>query len=322
MKHVGIDIAKATFTAAFHGNENAKWSDGEFTNDEKGFKKLLLWAGEDAEFTMEATGLYHVNCAMYLHERKHKVHVCNPLQVKRFGQMQIRRTKTDKADARMIVEFAEMNAGMLVAWKPAPENLAKARSMLSVMRLLQKHCTAKTNALEALRLTLFGRKAAVPLAKALQSDRKQIKSLEKQLVKLVCETHQEAYELAQTIPGVGPKTAAGVILCAGELKQFDNSRQLSAYFGMSPRQFQSGTSVNGKGHICKMGNPYVRYLLYLCAVSSLRCNKACKAYYDALVARGKPKKVALIAVANKILRTMFAVMKNGVEWKLEAALAH
>jgi transposase len=314
--HVGIDISKSTFNAAFKSCKGSKeyWVDREFSNDEKGFHALVTWAGAGASFTMEATGLYHVNAAMYLHGKGLTVHVSNPLQIKRFSQMQLRRDKTDKADARVIAEFSEVNKSILSKWNPPTENLAKARSLLSALRLLRIQNTAKSRSIQTLRLTTAGRDAAIQLEAVQKAEREVILAMEKELVALVCISHAEEYNLAQTVGAIGPKTAAAVILATDGLKNFDNSRQVSAYFGMSPRQYKSGTSINGKGHICKMGNPYIRSLLYVCAVSSLRHNKPCKDFYDSLIAKGKPKKVALVAVSNKLLRILFAVMKKRTPW--------
>lgn len=317
--HVGIDISRATFNAAFRIRKDGKdcWTDCVFSNDAKGYHALVAWAGPAARFTMEATGRYHVNTAMYLHGRGRTVHVSNPLKIKRFSQMQFRRAKTDKADARIIAEYSETNESRLTHWNPPTENLAQAKSLLSVLRLLRVQNLGKLRSIEALKLTPAGQDAATQLKALQQAERDVILALEKELVALVRTSHAEEFDLAQTIPAIGPKTAAAVILATNGLKNFENSRQLSAYFGMSPRQFQSGTSVNGKGHICKMGNPYIRSLLYICAVSSIKHNKPCKAFYDSLLANSKAKKVALGAVSNKLLRILFAVMKTKQPWNPE-----
>jgi len=320
-RQVGIDVSKLTLNTAFR-DASGCWQDGKFSNDEDGFQRLSAWAGSDSIFTMEATGRYHVNLASFLYRDKHRVNVSNPLQVKRFCQMQFRRTKTDRADARMIAEFAVFNGSVLTAWQPSDAGLAEAQSLQTAVRLLIVHCTAMNNCIQALRLTDAGRKAALALAKILRSERKLIKVMEAEIAKLVSVSYKEEYQCAMSIPSVGTKTAAAVILATGGLALFDSSKQLSAYFGMSPRQFQSGTSINGKGHICKMGNPHVRALLYMCSVSSLRHNKVCKDFYDSLVAKGKPKKVAMMAVANKLLRIIFAVMKSKTPWNPEVAAAH
>lgn len=321
VRQVGIDVSKLTLNTAFRDSDG-HWQDGKFSNDEDGFRALATWAGKDCALTMEATGRYHLNLALFLHGKGHRVNVSNPLQVKRFCQMQFRRTKTDRADARMIAEFAAFNINEIKPWQPSDAGLAEAKALQTAVHLLIVQCTAKENCIQALRLTDAGRKAALALAKALRMERKLVKVMEADIARLVSLTHKEEYECAQSIPGIGPKTAAAVILATDGLAYFDSSRQLSAYFGMNPRQFQSGTSVHGKGHICKMGNPRVRALLYICSVSSLRHNKVCKDFYDSLIARGKPKKVAIMAVANKLLRIIFAVMKAKTVWNPEVAAAH
>ena len=88
---------------------------------------------------------------------------------------------------------------------------------------------------------------------------------------------------------------------------FDNAKQLTRYLGLSPTYQQSGTSVNLKGHINRNGDSYLRSQLYVAAFSSLRCNTECKACFDRLRANGKSGKVAVVAVANKLVRQAFAV---------------
>jgi len=270
---------------------------------------------------MEATGLYHVNLAVFLFEKGNEVHVCNPLQIKRFCQMELRRSKTDRADARMITEFSNVNAAMLELWRPMEDCFAQARAIMTEVALLMKHAQAKSNSIQSLRSTPAGRGAALLVANHLRAERLLIVTLLKQAVALVQVSYPAEMHNATSIPGIGDKTAAVVLIATGALSHFDNSRQLSAYLGMCPRQFQSGTSVHGKGHICKMGNPHVRALLHMCALSSLKWNPPCRAFYDSLVGRSVHPMVALGAVANKLLRTMFAVVKAKTAWNIEVAMA-
>ena len=84
--------------------------------------------------------------------------------------------------------------------------------------------------------------------------------------------------------------------------------------GISPRIFESGSSIRGKTKVCKMGMSRIRALLYVCAWSAKRCNKACKDLYDRLLKKGKAKKQALIAVANKLLKQAFAIAINNEKY--------
>ena len=116
----------------------------------------------------------------------------------------------------------------------------------------------------------------------------------------------------QTIPGLGKKTAVMLLVATNYFKNFETASQLCCYAGLTPVIRQSGTSVKGKPRISKIGNPKLRNLLFMCAFNACKCNKACKELYERIVAKGKSKKLALIAVCNKLLKQAFAIAKSGL----------
>ncbi len=89
-----------------------------------------------------------------------------------------------------------------------------------------------------------------------------------------------------------------------------NYRQLISYAGLSPREFSSGTSIRGRSKICRQGGKTLRNILYMCSLSAIKSNVVCKQLYERLVAKGKNKKPALIAVCNKLLKQVFAVVNS------------
>ena len=117
-----------------------------------------------------------------------------------------------------------------------------------------------------------------------------------------------------SIPGIGKKTAMMLTVLSGGFTRFDDYRKLSSYIGICPRIFESGTSVKGKARICKMGMSRIRATLYVCSWSARRSNKACSELYERLLAKGKAKKLALIAVANKLLKQAFAIAKQQTKY--------
>ena len=145
------------------------------------------------------------------------------------------------------------------------------------------------------------------LHKSLKLIRQQQHSVEKKTDELIRKYHGEMITCLTTIPGLGNKTAAMLIVITDGFKKFSSHKQLSAYVGISPRIFESGSSIRGKAKVCKMGMSRIRALLYVCAWSAKRCNKACKELYDRLLQKGRAKKQALIAVANKLLKQAFAI---------------
>ena len=129
--------------------------------------------------------------------------------------------------------------------------------------------------------------------------------------RLIKEYNQQMYSNIRSIPGVGKKTALLLIASTNGFKSFENQRQLSAFFGLAPTERTSGTSIRGRSRINKAGNPKIRNYLFLCSFTASQCNPQCRALYDRLVAKGKSKKLALIAVANKLLKQALAIAKSG-----------
>ena len=143
----------------------------------------------------------------------------------------------------------------------------------------------------------------------------EIKAVEKELAGFVREHEKDTFECLTSIPGIGPKRAILLIVRTESMKGFDTAKQLSSYLGLCPRIIDSGTSVKGKTGICRMGMSMIRKLLYLCALSAKKYNRVCRKLYERLLTQGKTKKPALIAVANKLLKQAFSMVKNHTKYE-------
>ena len=137
-----------------------------------------------------------------------------------------------------------------------------------------------------------------------------IQELEDELERTVNSHFAQENASLRSIPGIGPKTATVLISITGGFKNFDTYKHLISYVGLAPRIYESGKSIRGKARICKMGMSRIRQLLYMCAWSAKSNNLACKNLFERLIAKGKPIKLALIAVANKLLRQAFTLVKK------------
>ena len=104
-----------------------------------------------------------------------------------------------------------------------------------------------------------------------------------------------------------------VILTDG-FERFTSASELCSYAGITPVIRKSGSSINGKPRISKIGNAKLRNLLFMCSFNACKYNKACKAIFDRIVAKGKSKKLALLAVCNKLLKQAFAVAKSRIPY--------
>jgi transposase len=224
--------------------------------------------------------------------------------------MKLSKVKTDKSDAKAICEYAVTNE------VPLYTALTDVQSeCLQLFRLLDnyiKHRTAVKNKLHG--EEVLGVPSSFVYRSLLRSKKsldKEIKAIEDKIVSLVKEDQQQQLTLLKSIPGIGEKTALFLIVLTDGFSKFENASQLCSYAGITPTIRESGSSVRGRAHISKVGNRKLRNLLFLCSFNACKHNKACKEVYERIVSKGKSKKLALIAVANKLLKQCFAISQSG-----------
>jgi len=311
---VGIDISKATLAVCYQVNQQVKHL--EVSNDKAGFQQLLEACGAQCLFVLEATGAYYLALAYHLHEQGGQVAVLNPLVIRRFIQMHLSKGKSDRKDAQWLLRYGQQQT--VKVWQPDEQVLVECRQLEQVNEQLLKQKTMVSNSLEALQQQpVISQLAHQHLQHTLQLLTQQVQAVEAELLGLLEQRFQAEMTLLCSIPGIGRKTAGMLLLFAGGFRQFDNYRQLIALAGLSPREHTSGTSVRGKVRITKMGGGLIRGKLFMCSFTAKKCNAACKALYDRLVAKGKNGKVALIAVCNKLLKQAFAIVKSGQPYQAD-----
>jgi transposase len=304
----GIDISKNTFDVM---DSNGKHS--QFENKVKGFSKFLKLLSSDSHCVMEATGYYHYQLAHYLVEKKILVSVENPLSIKRFIQMKLSRIKTDKSDAKMICLYGQERD--LQPWMGYTENQMVCFQMIRLLETYTKQSTAYKNKLQAEQTLGNPSKLVVKsLERSLKNLKKESELIEVSLLEKVKLDHQEMLTKIESIPGIGRKTAVMLLVLTDGFSRFESASQLCSFCGLTPVIRQSGTSINGRSRISKIGNAKLRNLLFMCSFTACNCNKGCHAIYERIVNQGKSKKLALIAVCNKLLKQAFAIAKSGVEY--------
>jgi len=306
-KVIGIDISKQTFDVCIR--KERKLIHLIFENNLKGFKKFLKKVDLDTDFVvMEASGPYYVCLASFLFKSNVVVSVVNPLIIKRFSQMKFYRAKTDKKDANIIMEYGETEFSNLRVWQPESKEVHQLKQLNSSIELLRKQISQSTNQLGAFNSSgLLDSTVKKCLEKGIKQLIKNVELLELAMLK-ICEDHYaESLSLLTSIPSIGNKTAIQLIAITDDFRKFEHYKQLIAYVGFSPRTYQSGTSVRGKGHICKMGSSQIRKLLYMCTWTAKKCNKGCVTMYERLKEKGKPERVIKVALANKLLKQAFAI---------------
>ena len=310
-KFVGIDISKSFFDVCFT-DAKGQLVHQRLNQNPKEYRRLASAIGQDTLCVMEATSTYHLPLALWLYNHGIRVVVENPLKIKRFSQMHLQRHKTDKADAKIIYEYGTtIVAQKITLWQPQPVEIQELQQCDSLSQQLNKELTAITNTHEALSQL---NAVDIEVKRIVNSTIKQLKNalnqLDRHMQKLIKKHYNKSYDLLLSIPGVGPKTSVMLICQTNNFTKFDNVKKFLSYIGMSPRTYESGTSVKGKGHISKVGNGRLRSLLYMCSWTAKTCNPQCVSVYEKMHKTGKPEKVIKVAIAHKLLRQVFGVIKH------------
>ena len=124
--------------------------------------------------------------------------------------------------------------------------------------------------------------------------------------------HPELVKQVSSVKGIGSRATATLIVYTQGFAHTETYQQLISYAGLSPKEYFSGKSIKGRVRISKIGGRQLRHILYMAALNAKKTNAACKALYDRMVAKGKNKKLAIIAVCNKLLKQVFGVVKSEI----------
>jgi len=230
--------------------------------------------------------------------------------VKKQNQTDLRRVKNDKKDSRLIRFCLTRGAGYEFNNDPEAiilKSLVRQRDSLVSARLKvdrqQNDIRHKEKCLKQSINPVYQELAHVLRGK--------IAEIEKDL-KLYRPSEQR---LLQSIPGVGPITAASFISEVGDINRFKKPKQLAAYAGLDPRVFESGASIKGKGYITKRGSKILRTRLYNAASVAVLHDNMFKDFFQKKRSEGKPYKVALVATMRKMIHVIHAVWTRGTPFK-------
>ena len=315
---VGVDVSKVKLDVAILHN-HSKHKTKVFSNNQKGFIQLLSWLSSfDSElhFCLEATGVYSEELAEFLDDEGHLVSVVNPASIKHFGGTRLSRTKTDKADAKLILDYCQtikpeawirpsQNKKALAKWVKAGSNLVDIKRQLSNFREGSREKEVNEFLSEIEEFLAKKEEEIAQVTSEIIADEPELK---------------QKHDLVISIPGIGKKTAILLIALLPEIDRFTASKQLEAFLGLNPFQKSSGSSVNRKTQISKKGNSYLRRSLYMPALSSMQSNPALIAQRARLMEKNKAGKVCVIACMRRIIRWVYAVLKSRKPFNLELAM--
>lgn len=306
----GIDVGKQWLDAAVHGLDGST----RVANSAAGVSELASWLSSHGvrRVGLEASGGYERQVRSGLEAAGFEVVVHQPLEVRLFARIKRMRAKNDRIDAALIAAATAQVDAVKAAADP---RLAELAERLTAYEQISDQLAELKGFMEHVRL------------KDLASElRRQIASLVKLKLKLAREvlTRLKAYQdllaryrLLLSLPGVGPIVAASLVVRMPELGQMRRG-QAAALAGVAPFDRDSG-QFKGLRFISG-GRRRPRRLLYLAALSAKRCDPTFKAAADRLLARGKAKKVVLVAVMRRLIEAANLVLTRGQPWT-KAALA-
>ena len=336
----GIDCGSQELVVSFglllsNGNFNCKGTK-VFANTLKGFKQLMQWIAEVSSkdiavlYVMEATGVYHEKLAYHLIAGGCHVSIVLPNKVNAFAKTCTSKKQDDQQASRVLAEFGCVK--QLDEWQPPHPLFAYLKQLTREKRQLQQELTLIKNQLHAEQTKALTASASIKRMKArCRLIEKQITEVEAEITELVNqdEAVKERIDKVCTIPGVGLQTVATVIAETNGFNLIRNSRQLVSYAGMDVVQKQSGTSVRGRAHISKKGNPHLRHCLHFPSFSAVRYNMPMQNLYNRIVEKQAIKMKAYVAVQRKMLMLIYTLWKKNeaydpsikfLEQPVEAAL--
>jgi transposase len=314
---VGIDVSKGTLDVFLLEGDTHRST--TISNSPAGLAKLQKWllphTLDGMTVCLESTNVYSAAATTFFYEHQATVYLANPSQVAAFMRTELRRVKTDKADAESIAHFADALAHRLRPWQPIPEHYQELRDLVRQLHALTrshariKNRQEKTKYLTSAATEFIRRSLTAELTfyhNEIKAMRTAIKGCLKRYPDL-----SNRYALLRSVPGVGPISAVTLMTEVPDARQFGSAKQLAAFAGLTPRIRQSGQHQPVSQPISKIGSARLRRVLYMAALTAKKHNPIMTDFAQRLQQqRGKKPKVVIIAIARKLLHLVFAMEKH------------
>ena len=302
---IGIDVSKDKLDV--YDLSAATYA--SYSNDTEGIEALAqtLLNRPHPAIVCEATGGYEAAIALRLHQLGLPVSVVNPRPVRDLAGALSKLAKTDPIDAYVIARYGEVTQPAATVF--ASEVESELKQWVTRRQQLVEILSAEKNR----RTLLVNGPARDEVAEHIEWLEEKIKQLDEKIEHISDSTPEwkERKAILRSPKGIGPLISASFLVLLPELGQL-NRRQIASLVGLAPFNRDSGR-FRGQRHIWG-GRGAVRSLLYMATLSALKCNPPIRAFYQHLLAKGKVKKVAIIACMRKFLICLNAMVKRNEPW--------
>lgn len=317
--YAGIDVSCRTLDVSARDKAARQIHKATFENSAAGHRKLVRWLtkrGRRVRVVLEPTGIYSLDLSLALHAAKDiELMVVNPQAARNFAEAQMQRSSTDATMALVLQEFcARME---FVPWvAPAVEK----RELREIARRIAALTNEKTRELNRLHASdaceVSSATVRVDLGRHIDYLAQSIAELEEGALKLIAKAPELKLAHAHLVSTYGIADTSAIQLL-GELlvlPQDMTARQWVAHCGLDVRAVTSGTSVRKTPRISKRGNVHIRRALYMPALVASRGEPHVRTFYEQLLARGKTKLQAIVAVMRKLLHAIYGMLKTDTDF--------
>lgn len=313
---VGIDVAAKTLEVHLRkpsGDDKAF----ELLNDPKDHRELIKQLTRRrgrARVALEASGVYHLDLALALHQADRiEVMVVNPRAARDFAKAAMQRSKTDRLDAAVLLEFVRRMP--FQAWIPPSSEKLELRTMARRIASVTKIRAQEKNRLHANEY-LGSPVVCHDIELNIRHLGRRIRALEAKALDLVWKSPKLRKQLAHltSIRGIGKSSAIRILGEICVLSRDMTPRQWVAHAGLDPRACQSGESLNAPARISRMGNRNLRGALFMPALVAIRHEPNVQAFYEKLIGRQKAPMQAVVAVMRKLLHAVHGMLRTGTDF--------
>ena len=323
---VGLDIASKKIDiciSVIDNNQKVKVvSSKSFLNTLNGFKDMENWIIKNHKekqvqlvLCMEATGVYHENCALFFSERKYKTSIILPNKAKHYLISLGLKSKNDSIDAKGLSKMGAEQC--LELWQPMGKFFYELRQYTRQYQNLQEQKTVFNNQLHALEQAMYKSKKMIKQQQnTINLFEKQLKELEKLMKNLIDSDEVIKQKIANIceIKGIGMLTASTILAETNGFELFKNYKQLVSYAGFDVVERESGTST-GKTKISKKGNGHIRRAMYMPALVAVRHNeKPAVDLYNRTIEKHGIKMKSYVAVQKKLLVLIYHIWKKNEKY--------